>query len=45
LRIKKQLPAIGHIIAPYDLDKSIDDLADLVRSCFEMDKIHRLIGL
>ena len=45
LRVKKQLPPVGRIVAPYDIDKSIDDLAELVRSCFDMDQVHRLLGI
>jgi cobyric acid synthase CobQ len=45
LRVKKQLPPVGRIVAPYDIDSSIDDLADLVRSCFDMDQVHRLLGM
>jgi cobyric acid synthase CobQ/L-threonine-O-3-phosphate decarboxylase len=44
LRIQKGLAPIGRVLAPYDLDKNIDELADVVRGCFAMDRIYQLVG-
>ena len=44
LRQDRDLEPVGEVVAPYDLDKSLDDLAAAVRTCFEMDKIYQLIG-
>jgi adenosylcobyric acid synthase len=45
LRQTKGLPAVNRILAPYDLDKNLDELATTVRACFSLESIYRLIGL
>ncbi|MBT8362946.1 MAG: threonine-phosphate decarboxylase, partial [Deltaproteobacteria bacterium] len=45
LREKKNLPKKAQVLAPYDLEKSLDELADVVRSCFDMNKMYRLLNL
>jgi cobyric acid synthase CobQ/L-threonine-O-3-phosphate decarboxylase len=45
LRLAKGLPAMNRVLAPYDLDKNLDELAATVRSCFSLEHIYRLIGL
>ncbi len=45
LRLAKGLPAMNRVLAPYDLDRNLDELAATVRSCFSLERIYRLIGL
>jgi cobyric acid synthase CobQ/L-threonine-O-3-phosphate decarboxylase len=45
LRQRKNLPKKAQVLAPYDLEKSLDELADVVRSCFDMKRIYRLLNL
>lgn len=45
LRCRKGLPPKGGICATYDLEPSLDRLADAVRSGLDMDQIYRLLGL
>ena len=45
LRQKRNLPPKGQVLAPYDLEKNLDELADVIRACFDMKKIHRLLKL
>ena len=45
LRQRKGLPKKGVILAPYNLDESLNQLADTVRSCFDMNEIYRLMEL
>lgn len=44
-RKRKNLEVTGKVLAPYDLEKSFDKLADCVRESIEIDKIHQLLGL
>lgn len=44
-RKRKNLEIKGEILAPYDLEKSFDKLADCVRNSIDVDKIHQLLGL
>ena len=43
LRQRKGLSRENRVLAPYNLDESLDDLADTVRSCFDMDEIYRIM--
>ena len=45
LRLAKGLEAMNQVLAPYDLDKNLDELAATVRACFSLERIYRLIGL
>ena len=45
LRKAKGLKAEGKILAPYDIDASIDHLADTVRQNLDMDTVYRLLGV
>jgi len=45
LRQRKGLSKENRVIAPYNLDESLDELADIVRSCFDMDALYRMIGI
>jgi cobyric acid synthase CobQ/L-threonine-O-3-phosphate decarboxylase len=45
LRIKKSLPPLGTSGASYNVDKSLDELADLVRASLDMKAIYKLMGL
>ncbi len=33
----------NRVLAPYNLDESLNDLADTVRSCFDMDEIYQMM--
>jgi adenosylcobyric acid synthase len=43
LRQRKGMTRENRVVAPYNLDESLDDLADTVRSCFDMDEIYRIM--
>ena len=43
LRERKGMSKENRVVAPYNLDESLDDLADTVRSCFDMDEIYRIM--
>jgi len=45
LRVRRALPPLGKVVAAYDLEPAFDRLADVVRSCLNIDKIYRLMGL
>jgi len=45
LRSKTGLKPVGEIIAPYDLEKAFDRLADCVRENIDIDGIYRLLKL
>jgi len=45
LRQRKGLKTGGGIVAPYNVDDSINELADTVRSCCNMKTIYRLMGV
>ena len=45
LRVRRNLPAIGKVCAVYDLEPSLERLADVVRRCLKIDEIYRLMGL
>jgi adenosylcobyric acid synthase len=44
LRTRRGWPALGKIVAVYDLQDSFDRLADVVRHSLKMDEIYRLLG-
>jgi cobyric acid synthase CobQ/L-threonine-O-3-phosphate decarboxylase len=43
LRVRRNLPAIGRVVAAYDLHQSFDRLAAVVRQSLDMDRIYRLL--
>ena len=45
LRVAKGLEAKKKILAPYNIDASLDDLADVVRACLDIKKIYRMLNL
>ncbi len=45
LRVSKKLKPLGESGATYNVDKSLDELADLVRSSLDMEKIYKLMNL
>ena len=45
LRVRRSLAPLGKVVAAYDLEPAFDRLADVVRSCLNIDKIYRLMGL
>jgi cobyric acid synthase CobQ len=45
LRVTKNLPPKGKEGASYNVDKSLDDLAELIRSSIDVDKIYELMNL
>jgi len=45
LRVRRRLPPVGRILAPYDLEPAFDRLANSVRQALEMKKIYQLLGL
>jgi len=45
LRQRKGLAKEGRVLAPYNLDESLNELADIVRSCFDMDEIYQIMGM
>jgi cobyric acid synthase CobQ/L-threonine-O-3-phosphate decarboxylase len=44
LRMRRHWPAIGKVIAAYDLQEAFDRLAGVVRQSLKMDEIYRLLG-
>ncbi len=44
LRVRRRLPALGRVVAVYDLQEAFDHLATVVRKCLNMDEIYRLLG-
>jgi cobyric acid synthase CobQ/L-threonine-O-3-phosphate decarboxylase len=45
LRIRRGLPAVGRVVASYDLQESLDRLAASVRTSLDMKRIYRLLNL
>ena len=45
LRVRRGHSAIGHVVAPYDIEASFDRLAGLVRERLDMKQIYRLLKL
>lgn len=45
LRIRRGLPPLGRVWAVYDLEPSLDRLAEVVRRSLKIDEIYRLMGL
>ena len=45
LRVKKNLPPKGRDGASYNVDKSLDELADLIRASIDVKKIYRLMNI
>ena len=45
LRLRRGLPAIGHIVAKYDLQDAFDRLANTVRASLDMKRIYELMNL
>ena len=45
LRQRKGLSRENRVIAPYNLDESLDSLAETVRICFNMDEIYQMMGI
>jgi cobyric acid synthase len=44
LRVRRNLPAVGRVLAVYDLQEAFDRLARVVRQSLKMDEIYRLLG-
>lgn len=44
LRVRRHLPAVGRVLAVYDLQEAFDRLAGVVRQSLKMDEIYRLLG-
>jgi adenosylcobyric acid synthase len=45
LRVRRGLPAIGTILARYDIEPSLDRLAEAVRQSLDMKRIYRMLNL
>ena len=45
LRVRRGLAPLGKVVATYDLEPAFERLADVVRSCLDMDAVYRLMGL
>ena len=45
LRVRRGLPALGKVLAVYDLEPALNRLADTVRSSLRLNDIYRLMGL
>jgi len=45
LRVQKQLEPLGEGGSTYSVDKSLDDLADLVRSSLNIEKIYQMMNI
>ncbi len=45
LRLRKGLPAVGKVVATYDIEPALNRLADVVRESLRMDEIYRIMGL
>jgi len=45
LRVRRRLPAVGRVVAVYDLQESFDRLAAVVRERLDMKQIYRLLKL
>ena len=45
LRVRRGLPAVGEVVARYDIEMSLDRLAEVVRRSIRMDEIYRLMRL
>ena len=45
LRTRKGLKAKQKVLAPYNIDASLDDLADIVRESLDMKKVYRMLNL
>jgi len=45
LRKKRGYAAIGQTVAPYNLEKAFDVLADVVRKSMDMNTVYRLLGI
>jgi len=44
LRLRRQWPAVGKVVAVYDLQAAFDRLAGVVRQSVNMNEIYRLLG-
>jgi adenosylcobyric acid synthase len=44
LRSRRRWPAVGKVVAVYDLQEAFDRLAGVVRQSLKMDEIYRLLG-
>ncbi len=44
LRTRRYWPAVGKVVAVYDLQEAFDRLAGVVRQSLKMDEIYRLLG-
>lgn len=45
LRVRRGLPAIGHVVAKYDLQDAFDRLANTVRASLDIKRIYELMNL
>ena len=45
LRVRAGLPALGRIVARFDLEPALDRLADAVRASLDLGRIRALLGL
>ncbi|MBN1984200.1 MAG: cobyric acid synthase, partial [Chitinivibrionales bacterium] len=44
-RRKRMLPAMGQVVAPYDVEPALNRLAAIVRSSIDMSTLYRLLGV
>jgi adenosylcobyric acid synthase len=45
LRVRSGVPAVGRILARYDVEPALDRLAVTLRECLPIDKIYRIMRL
>ena len=45
LRVRRGLPGLGEVVAPYDLEPALDRLAEVVRERLDLSAIYRRMGL
>ncbi|GFM35918.1 cobyric acid synthase [Desulfovibrio psychrotolerans] len=45
LRVRRGLPPVGRVVAPYGLEPALDRLADAVRAALDMEAVYRLLGI
>jgi adenosylcobyric acid synthase len=45
LRTRKGLQPVGRIVAPYDLEASFDQLADVVRQAIDIQQLYKLMKI
>jgi adenosylcobyric acid synthase len=45
LRVRKGMEPLGGVVARYDIEPAIEDLARVVRGCVDVPAIYRAMGL